>query len=145
MSQRWQIHTDQAVARTLPYFKFKDFPTEVAIRILIFATSTHLRSYQSFVVVSRAMQALVYETCLPHLPIMLHTRRHFDSFCLLIAYHPITVSPRIRTVWFVTGVKVGAERTFHGIILQKCTRITHIACNINLLRAFVGSSAVFAA
>jgi len=146
MVLRWsQINADRDTACTLRYFGFKDFPIEIATRILVLATatSTYWRTYQSLILVSREMQALVYDACLPYLPVMLHTRKHFDSFCMLLASHWTAVGPRICHVWFIAGIKATIERTLGLSILQKCTRITHIACNINLLRAFADSSKAF--
>jgi hypothetical protein len=127
------------------HLRFEEFPIEIAIRILVFSTAPTFwcwRTYRSLIVVSRDMQALAYDACLPHLPVMLHTRKHVDSFCMLLESNP-TVGPCIRTLWFIAGIKAGVERTLGHIILRKCTRITHIACNINFLKALVCYSTVF--
>ena len=85
------------------------------------------------------MQALAYDACLPHLPVMLHTRRHVDSFCMLLESNPDTVGPRIRTLWVVASIRANLEYELGQTILRRCTRITHMACNINLLKALVFS------
>jgi hypothetical protein len=86
------------------------------------------------------MQALVYDACLPYLPVMLHTKKHVDSFCLLLVSHPTLIAPRIRSLWFIAGVKADVERTAGLNILKKCTGITHLACRINLLNVLVCKS-----
>ena len=110
------------------YFRFKEFPVEISTPILAFSTVSTLwrwRTYRSLVVVSRTMQALAYDACLPHLPVMLHTRQHVNTFSNLLEHNPTTVGSRIRTLWFIAGIKAGVERTLGGNILQRCTRITH--------------------
>src|SRR6266568_5820477 len=85
-----------------PYLRFEEFPVEISTHILALSTVPTLwcwKTYQSLIVVSRDMQALAYYAYLPHLPIMLHTRKHVDSFCMLLESNPNTVGPRIRTLW----------------------------------------------
>jgi len=115
-------------------------PIEISTRILtlsIVPTRQRWITYRSLIFVSREMQALAYHTYLPHLPIMLHTRNHVDSFCMLLESNPNTVGPRIRTLWVVSGIKANVESAFGRTVLQKCTQITHLACNINFLKSLV--------
>jgi hypothetical protein len=58
---------------------------------------------------------------------------------MLLESNP-TVAPRIRTLWLIAGIKANVERTLGQAILQKCTRLTHIACTINLLKALASST-----
>lgn len=128
------------------HFRFMEFPIEIATCILAFSAVSPFwrwRTYQSLIVVSRGIQALVYDACLPYLPVMLHTRSHVESFCTLLESNPVTVGPRIRTLWLIAGIKADVERALGDRILQKCTRITHIACNINLLKALLCRPAAF--
>jgi hypothetical protein len=139
--QRPNVNSDRP-----PYFRFKEFPIEISTRILALSTAPTLwcwRTYRSLVVVSRGMQALAYDAYLPHLPIMLHTRIHVDSFCMLLESNPNTVGPRIRTLWVIAAIKANIEHALGYTILQKCTQITHIACNINLLKALECNSTTF--
>ena len=146
MAQRsLQHNADRATARRLQHnshFQFQDIPLDVASQILVLATATsaYWGTYKSLIKVSRAMQALVYDACFPYLPIMLHTKQHVDSFCLLLASHTTLIGPRIRSLWFIAGVKADVERTTGLDILKKCTGITHLACRINLLSALVSES-----
>lgn len=129
-----------------PYLKFTEFPIEISIRILALSTASTLwcwTTYRSLIAVSRDMQALAHYACLPHLPIMLHTSTHVDSFCMLLKSNPNTVGPCIRTLWVIAGIKANVEYALGHTILQKCTKITHIACNINLLKALVCNSTTF--
>jgi hypothetical protein len=71
------------------------------------------------------------------------TLARFQSFCTLLDSHP-SVRPRIRSVWFIGGIKAATERTLGLDILQKCPRVARIACNINLLRAFLEAPGEFA-
>src|SRR6266540_6632109 len=114
------------------YLRFKEFPIEISTHILALSTAMPTfwlwKTYKSLIVVSRDMQALAYRAYLPHLPIMLHTRNHVDSFCMLLESNPNTVGPQIRTLWVISGIKANAEYALGRTILQKCTRITHLAC-----------------
>jgi hypothetical protein len=115
-------------------------PIEISTRILTLSIVPTLQcwiTYRSLIFVSRDMQALAYHTYLPHLPIMLHTRNHVNSFCMLLESSPNTVGPRIRTLWVVSGIKANVESAFGRTVLQKCTQITHLACNINFLKSLV--------
>ena len=127
----------------VPYLRFMEFPVEISTRILAVSIGPTVKTYRSLIVVSRDMQALAYHAYLPHLPIMLHTHKHVDSFCMLLESNPNTVGPRIRTLWVVSGIKASAEYALGRTILQKCTRITHLACNINLLKSLVCESTPF--
>ena len=120
-------------------FNFQGLPLDITTQILVLAiaTSDYWRTYQSLVVVSREMQALVYDTCLPFLPVMLHTKKHVDSFCLLLASHGTPVGRHIHSLWFIAGIKADVERTTGLSILNACAGITHLACRINLLSALV--------
>jgi len=127
----------------VPYLRFEEFPIEISTHILALSTVPTFwcwRTYQSLIVVSRDMQALAYHAYLPHLPIMLYTRKHVDSFCMLLESNPNTVGPRIRTLWIISGIKAKVEYELGHTILQKCTRITHLACNINFLKSLVQST-----
>jgi len=121
--------------------EFKDLPVEVSCRILVFAVANPISwtTYRSLTVVSSTMQALAYDACLPYLPVVIHTQRQFDSFCMLLASHPTTVGPRVREIWLIANIKANVECTMGRNILQTCTLITHLACTINLLKTLASS------
>jgi hypothetical protein len=96
-------------------------------------------AYQSLVRVSCAMQALVYHECLPYLPVMLHTHEHVDSFGALLD-SPTAAGPRIRSPWIIVDTKTSTERTRGHTIVQKCTHLTRLAYNINLIGALASSA-----
>ena len=142
MLQQWsQRQADQAAGFRQKYFNFADIPNEIATRILIFA-SADWPTYRSLILVSRRIRTLVYDTCLYHLPIMLHTQNDFCSFYTLISSHS-AVGPCIRSLWLVAGTDTSVECTTGYAMLRKCPSIIHLACNVNLLRVLVYSSAPF--
>jgi hypothetical protein len=126
-------------------FRFKDLPTEIAIRVLALAitTPTKLLAYRSFVRVCREVQELALYACLPHVPVVLISLEQFESFCTLLETHPI-VRRRIRSVYFAPGIPATTERTLGLDILQKCSGIARIACSADLLEAFMEVPADFA-
>jgi hypothetical protein len=140
------VLADRAAAPTLQSFNFAALPVCIASDILVLATGTssYWGTYRSLTLVSRATQRLVYQACLPHLPIMLHLRAHVASFCSLLQSHGTLVTSRIRALWFVASIKASEEREYGLAILRACTHLTHLACNLPLLKAFVGSQTCFA-
>jgi hypothetical protein len=123
-------------------FNFLALPIEIITPILMLATTTsgYWKTYQSLVIVSHAMQVLVYDACLPYLPIMLHMKKHVNSFCLFLACNHSVVGHHICSLWFIPGVKAGVECTAGLNVLKTCTDITHLACRINLLDVLVCDS-----
>jgi hypothetical protein len=75
---------------------------------------------------------------------MLYMHKHIDTFCsMLLESNLIIVSPHVPILWCIAGIKACVEFALGHIILQKCTWIIHLNCNINFLTALMCYSGVF--
>jgi hypothetical protein len=120
-------------------------PVELTTRIIALMTESWTssrsawRSYHSLIRVSSQFQAIAYAECIPHLPVMLHTRNHVYSFEALLKNHPY-VGPKVRALWFIAAIKASEEHLIGGAILAACPQLTRLACNINLLECMVDTA-----
>jgi hypothetical protein len=124
-------------------FDFLGLPIELAIEILVLASLLHRETFKSLVCVSHAFRALVYEACIPHLPIMLRTRHQYESFSSLLTAQPNIVGRRVRFVWFAE-TETRSSRALGLSIFQRCPVITHMGCTRGLLDQFLSAPPPFA-
>ncbi|KAF8985127.1 hypothetical protein BDQ17DRAFT_1377006 [Cyathus striatus] len=115
-----------ALTRTQKPFPFMKLPQEIQLLILSPCADWN-RTYKSLVLVSRTMQQLTLEACLPRMPVILLTMRACTIFSQFLFTHP-EAENLVRHLFIWPPEDTGSCMVPCATILLRCKNSRTLAC-----------------